>query len=70
MTNDDVRSPTESDVQRIDDAMDAIRSMSRDLAGEVAPLPTWLDRVSSATREAPIQALAIAFLFGVILARW
>ena len=49
--------------------MDAIRGMSRDLAEEVAPHPTWLDQVSAATRAAPIQSLAIAFLIGVILAR-
>jgi hypothetical protein len=49
--------------------VDAIRSMSRDLAEEVAPRPTWRDRISAATREAPIQSLAIAFLIGLILTR-
>ena len=44
--------------QRIDRAVDAIRGMSRDLADELAPSPTLLDRVSAATRDAPIQALA------------
>jgi len=43
--------------------------MSQDLADEVAPPPGWIDRLSAATREAPIQSLAIAFLIGVILAR-
>ena len=55
--------------QRIGSAVDAIRSMSRDLAQEVAPRPAWRDRISAATREAPIQSLAIAFLIGLILAR-
>ena len=55
--------------QRIGSAVDAIRSMSRDLADEVAPRPTWRDRIGAATREAPIQSLAIAFLIGLILAR-
>ena len=61
--------PVERAEQRIDRAVDAIRGMSRDLADEVAPSPTLLDRVSAATREAPIQALAIAFLIGFMLAR-
>ena len=55
--------------QRIDRATDAIRSMSSDLADELAPPPTLLDRISAAAREAPIQSLAIAFLMGVILTR-
>lgn len=55
--------------QRIGSAVDAVRSMSRDLAAEVAPPPTWRDRISAATRETPIPSLAIAFLIGVILAR-
>ena len=66
MTNDDAIATAE---QRIDHATDAIRGMSRDLAEEVAPHPTWLDQVNAATRAAPIQSLAIAFLIGVILAR-
>jgi len=59
----------ESAEQRIGSAVDAIRSMSRDLAEEVARRPTWRDRISAATREAPIQSLAIAFLIGLVLAR-
>lgn len=54
---------------RIGRAVDAIRSMSRDLAEEVTPPPTWRDRLSAATREAPIPSLAIAFLIGLIVAR-
>ena len=69
MTNDDSPVPTADAEQRIDHAVDAIRGMSQDLAEEVAPNPTWLDQVSAATRDAPIQSLAIAFLIGVILAR-
>jgi len=57
MTDDDAIATTESAEQRIDRATDAIRSMSHDLANEVASSPTCLDRVSAATREAPIQAL-------------
>ena len=69
MTNDDAIAAAESAEQRIDHATDAIRGMSRDLAEEVAPHSAWLDKVSAATRAAPIQSLAIAFLIGVILAR-
>jgi hypothetical protein len=69
MTNDDAIAAAESAEQRIDHATDAIRGMSRDLAEEVAPHSPWLDQVSAATRAAPIQSLAIAFLIGVILAR-
>jgi len=69
MAKDDVTAPTAGVEQRIDDAVDAIRGMSQDLADEVAPRPGLLDRLSAATREAPIQSLATAFLLGVILAR-
>ena len=69
MTNGDTSVPTAGAEQRIDNAVDAIRNMSQDLADEVAPRPGLLDRVSAATREAPIQSLATAFLLGVILAR-
>jgi hypothetical protein len=62
-------STAESAEQRIGSAVDAIRSMSRDLAEEVAPRPTWRERISAATRGAPIPSLAIAFLIGLILAR-
>lgn len=68
MTND-ATEPTGDTEQRIDNAVDAIRSMSQDLADEVVPRPRLLDRLSAATREAPINSLAIAFLIGVILAR-
>jgi hypothetical protein len=68
MTND-AAEPTGDTEQRIDNAVDAIRSMSQDLADEVAPRPGLLDRLSAATREAPIHSLAIAFLIGVVLAR-
>jgi hypothetical protein len=70
MTNEDVTESTASPEKRIDKAVDAIRGMSRDLAEEVAPRPTWLDQVSAFTCEAPIQPLAIAFLISVLLARY
>ena len=55
--------------QRIDEAADAIRSTSHDIAEEATPRPTWIDRISAATRAAPMHSLGIAFLIGVILAR-
>jgi len=69
MTNDIGSVPTANAEQRIDKAVDAILGMSQDLADEVEPRPGLLDRLSAATREAPIPSLAIAFLIGVILAR-
>ncbi|MGE9007884.1 hypothetical protein ACO2JO_04845 [Leptospira interrogans] len=48
---------------------DAIRSMSHDLAAEVAPRPNPIDQVCALTREAPIHSLAIAFLLGLIITR-
>ena len=66
MANADLTSSTE---RRIEQATDAIRSMSQDLADEVSPRLTWIDRVSNLTREAPILSLAIAFLLGVIVLR-
>ena len=69
MTNDNASVPTANAELRIDKAVNAIRGMSQDLADEVAPRPGLLDRLSAATREAPIPSLAIAFLIGVILAR-
>jgi hypothetical protein len=47
MTNDDTPVPTAGADQRIDHAVDAIRSMSQDLADEVAPRPG----LSAATRQ-------------------
>ncbi len=55
--------------ERIDRATDAIRAMSQDLAEDVAPAPTLLGKVCEATRQAPLQSLALAFLIGVIVAR-
>ena len=69
MNSDDTPASVERAEQRIDSAVDAIRSMSGHLADELAPPPTILDRVSAATREAPIQSIAIAFLVGFILTR-
>lgn len=69
MTNDDIPVPTADAKVRIDKAVDAIRGMSQDLAGELAPRPGLLDQLSAATRGAPIHSLAIAFLVGVILVR-
>jgi hypothetical protein len=66
MTNAD---PIPSTERRIEQATDAIRSMSQDLADEVSPRPAWINRVSNLAREAPIQSLAIAFLLGVIVSR-
>ncbi len=54
---------------RIDRATSAIRTMSEDLARELRPEPTLRGRLRSATRKAPLQALAAAFLLGLLVAR-
>jgi len=61
--------PSGSAERRIEQATDAIRIMSQDLANEVAPRPGWIDRVIALTREAPVQSLAIAFLLGFVVSR-
>jgi hypothetical protein len=68
MKNEDMPASASAEA-RIGRAVGAIRNMSRDLAEEVTPPPTWRDRLSTATREAPIPSLAIAFLIGLIVAR-
>lgn len=55
--------------QQIDSAADGVRGMSQDLADELAPSVTLLNRIAAATRKAPLQSLAIAFFFGIIFAR-
>lgn len=65
------------DAARIARASRAIRTMSDDLGTElneaarsaVAAHPDVLQRVRAITRETPLQALAAAFLLGVLLAR-
>jgi hypothetical protein len=69
MTSEITSEPTASSERRIERATGAIRTMSDDLAAKVAPRPSLIDWISAATRDAPIPALAVAFLIGVILAR-
>ena len=68
MSNQDIPASAIAEA-RIERAVDAIRSMSRDLAEEVTPPPTWRDHLRAAAREAPIRSLAIAFLIGFIATR-
>jgi len=70
MVSPDAISTTGKDKRRIEHATEAIRSMSQDLADEVTPTPTWANLISASARGAPVQALAIAFLLGLIAARW
>ncbi|QPF83929.1 hypothetical protein IC762_30430 [Bradyrhizobium genosp. L] len=63
MTTDDVvADPPQSE------AAVTLRAFSSPLVDNDT-MPTWLDRLSRATREAPIQSLMVAFLIGVMLAR-
>lgn len=45
-----------------------LRSFSIELCDHVSK-PSWLDRLTKATREAPIQSLIAASLIGAMLAR-
>ena len=47
---------------------ETLREFSQGLAEGRAP-PTWIDRASAATREAPLEMLATAFLIGALLGR-
>jgi hypothetical protein len=52
------------------DVKETLREFPRDrLANEGSAWPTWIDRVSAATREAPLEMLAMAFLIGALLGR-
>ncbi|MBR1251783.1 hypothetical protein JQ609_33325 [Bradyrhizobium sp. AUGA SZCCT0169] len=62
----DPPSATGSAERRIEGATDAIRSMSQDLADEVAPQPSLIDRVSSLTRAATATDIVIATRIEVV----
>ncbi|WP_143201480.1 hypothetical protein [Bradyrhizobium sp. NAS96.2] len=47
---------------------ETLREFSRGIANDVVR-PTWIDRLSAATREAPLEMLAAAFLVGALLGR-
>jgi hypothetical protein len=52
------------------DVKETLREFSRDrLPDEGGARPTWIDRVSAATREAPLEMLVTAFLIGALLGR-
>jgi hypothetical protein len=45
-----------------------LREFSSGIADDAAK-PSWIDYISQATREAPLQSLAVAFLVGAFLGR-
>ncbi len=47
---------------------ETLREFSERLPSERA-CPTWIDRLSAAAREAPLEMLTAAFLMGVLLGR-
>ncbi|MBR0900113.1 hypothetical protein JQ616_34625 [Bradyrhizobium tropiciagri] len=62
--------PAATPEQRIDQASEAIRRMAEDTMFEPRPQQDrWLHHLSEATRAAPLQSIAVAFLLGVFLAR-
>ncbi|MHC2433800.1 hypothetical protein ACVMB0_001175 [Bradyrhizobium sp. USDA 4451] len=70
MTDETSIAFTTSPEQRIEQASEAIRQMAEHSVFE--PLPQrdrWLHHLGEATKAAPLQSLAVAFLLGVFLAR-
>ena len=70
MANEDSIASSDTPEQRIEQASEAIRQMAEHDVFE--PLPQqdrWLHYLSEATKAAPLQSLAIAFLLGGFLAR-
>ncbi|MGY3531942.1 hypothetical protein ACVIHD_005216 [Bradyrhizobium embrapense] len=70
MASENSMASTVSPEQRIEQASEAIRQMAEHAVFE--PLPQqdrWLHHLSEATKAAPLQSLAVAFLLGVYLAR-
>lgn len=67
----------DADDERIAQASRAIRAMSDELKAELdrsvsSTIRSWpgpLQRLRGFTRQAPVQALAIAFLLGMIVVR-
>ncbi|QIG96302.1 hypothetical protein [Bradyrhizobium sp. 6(2017)] len=47
---------------------ETLREFSEGIAIDIAR-PTWIDRLSAAAREAPLEMLTAAFLMGVLLGR-
>jgi len=70
MTNVDVGQPLSKDEMLARAAADrAYRGANDDLPSTARPSEKLLEAVRLRTREAPLQALAVAFILGVMLAR-
>jgi hypothetical protein len=63
-------SGTSGDEARIDHAAEAIRDMTKEMVQELPPpRPRLSEKLRQFTMEAPLHSIAIAFLFGVLIAR-
>ncbi|MBR0755643.1 hypothetical protein JQ604_25985 [Bradyrhizobium jicamae] len=61
--------PSSTPEQRIEQASEAIRHMAEDDFQPLLPTRNrWLHHLAEATRAAPLQSLAVAFLVGFALA--
>lgn len=70
MADESSDAPTATPEQRIDRASQAVRRMAEDDASQQLPQhDRWVHSLSEATRAAPLQSLAVAFLLGAFLAR-
>jgi hypothetical protein len=71
--------PLQDNMRKFDQAKDAVQAAAETVkettqsfaaANEAGQQPgAPLDRLASWTREAPLHALAVAFLFGIVLGR-
>lgn len=69
MTNVDIGQPLSKEEVRVREAADQSYRGLKDEFSTARPADKLLDAVRLRTREAPLQALAIAFILGAMLVR-
>ena len=70
MTDAGVAPPPAAEEMKIREAADqAYRELEGELGPEPRPLDRLLDALRARTREAPLQALAVAFILGAMASR-
>ena len=70
MTDAGVGQPLSKDEVKIREAADqAYRELEGELTPEARPAEKLLEALRARTREAPLQALAVAFILGVMASR-
>ena len=70
MTDAGIGQPLSKDEVKIREAADqAYRQLEGELIPDARPAEKLLDALRTRTREAPLQALAVAFILGVMASR-